>query len=85
MSSNKRMILSGKKIELEEKRKEIIIKLKTFSQSLEEHCSILLIDEFENMDENAIKVYSEELIKQIISLRKNSQKLKEINDFLGDE
>lgn len=79
------MILLGKKIELEEERESIIIKLKSFSHSLEEHCSTLLIDDLEVMDDKAIKVFSDELIKQIIALRKNSQKLKEIKDIIGDE
>ena len=85
MSSNERLILIGKKKELEDSKEKIIIKLKGFSKLLIEHSSTLLIDDLKQMDDKSIKVYSEELVKLIKELRIVDKDLSKITELLGDE
>ncbi len=85
MNSNKKLVLCGKKKELEDQRGKIIIKLKGFSDLLIQHSETLLYDNFEEMDYEAIKVYAEELANQIKILRNNGKELKNINKQLGTD
>lgn len=57
MSSNDRLILLGKKSDLEKLKVKIEIKLKNYSDSLRQNCSTLLIDNLEEMDEKAIRYF----------------------------
>ena len=85
MSSNERLILLGKIEELKEEERKICVKIRGASELVRSHCSTLIHDSYDQMDDNIIEVFSKELVENIRNLRKIKEKIKKLQKELGEE
>lgn len=85
MVSRERATLLGEKKLLEDSRKVINVKIESFANSIREQTLLLLIDNYEEIKDESIKVCANELSKLVNELRKNGEKLKKINNALGED
>lgn len=77
---NERLIMKGKLVELEEQASILSIKIKGTAKIVRESCNPST-GSYEQMDDQTIKVFSSELVKDICSLREIKEKM----DFLKKE
>ena len=76
MNSNERLIIKGMIQELKEQEQKICAKIEGASELIRSHCSTLLHDSYDQMDDKIIEVYSEELVQAIRNLRELKEKIR---------
>jgi hypothetical protein len=74
MSSPERLALKGKLTELQKKEEYLFIKISGSSDLLRSHLIKIVTDKIENIDEKAIEVFANEIVRDIKKIKdiKNS-------------
>ena len=82
---NERLIMKGRLVDLEEKASYLKTKIEGSSKILRENCCLSLKDSYDQLDDQMIKVFSSELVQDIRSLRELNEKIKLLQQNLGED